>query len=211
MQYKKTAPIPPETGKAAEGDSTTHAVHAIVSVGIATMNMLENLLPTAAGEVEHESKNLSENFINLVTILEEQNRIIGLLLGEKAESELERKRLEHQADKTMEQADGLAKNVVMGMQFQDRNSQVMQNVAGILERYRIMLEDIRSNIEAAHDGHMPSGQTLEQAVEQILSTIRLGDIRARYIEALSKARVHEHKDADAGTASGNNNDDIELF
>lgn len=156
----------------------------IASVGIATLNMLETLLPAAASEVERESKTLADNFTKLVEHLNEK------------------------CDPPQPISEAIA-SIIMGMQFQDRNTQIMQNVTAILERYRTMLEEICVNIESMRDGHASSGHDISQAVEHILSGIRLGEIRSRYLEALKKAQVHTGESQ--GPAAQGNQDSIELF
>lgn len=100
--------------------------------------------------------------------------------------------------------------VISGMQFQDRNTQIMENVTGILERYRSMLEDVSKNIESMRDGKYHSSQEISVAVEGILSGIRLGDIRRRYVAALSKAHVPGHS-GDVSDEKSDSDDNIELF
>jgi hypothetical protein len=143
--------------------STTFSV---ASVGIATLNMLETLLPAAAGEVERESQSLSGHFMTLANYIEANGSQVP-----------------HEVTEALH-------GIVMRMQFQDRNTQVMENTVCILERYRSMLEDVCGNIETMRKSDIAIGQNVSQAVEKILSGIRLSDIRNRYVEALKKAKVH---------------------
>jgi hypothetical protein len=146
--------------------------------------MLETLLPTVAKEVERESNNLADNFTMLI---------------------------EHLNTKCNppQPVNEAISAIIMSMQFQDRNTQIMENVTAILERYRTMLEEVYSNIDAMRKGHVASGQDISQAVERILSGIRLSDIRARYLEALRKAQVRHFNDARAD--AGPEPDSAELF
>jgi hypothetical protein len=141
------------------------STHAIASVGIAMLTMLETLLPAAASEVEHESRAMADHFTKLVAYTQQQAN-------------------------TPENIRQAISGIIMGMQFQDRNTQIMENVTGMLERYRTMLEEVCTNIEAVHEGESAPGHNIAHAVENILSSIRLSDIRNRYLEALSKAKVH---------------------
>ena len=143
--------------------------YAIASVGIAMLTMLETLLPAAASEVERESLVLADHFMTLATYMEQQED-----LPESVATALS--------------------GIVMGMQFQDRNTQIMDNVTGMLERYRSMLEEVCGNIETLRKGAAPSDVIVSLAVENILSSIRLSDIRARYLAALAKAKVSSHQD-----------------
>lgn len=168
-----------------ETDGALSSSLAIASVGIATLKMLETLLPMAASEVEHESQKLSAHFTTLMSYLHAQ------------------------ADVPQDVKDALS-GIITGMQFQDRNTQIMENVTGILERYRSMLEDISRNIEKMRDGKYHSSEDISTAVDSILSGIRLGEIRKRYVEALTKAQVAGHTGEVSETTSAND-DNIELF
>lgn len=171
-----------------EANDTHEALNttlAVASVGIATLNMLETLLPAAASEVERESKDLSECFMTLAHYIEMQG------------------------SKAPEAVTDAINDIITGMQFQDRNTQIMHNVAVILERYRSMLEDICNNIENLRNDNPDNEHRIAIAVDHILSGIRMSDIRSRYVEALKKAKVHKG-DTGALDKSGLNND-IELF
>lgn len=178
--FIKRQPLPGDETRSAL--STTFSV---ASVGIATLNMLETLLPAAASEVERESQSLAEHFMKLANYIESQGQ---------------------QAPRDVTEA---LHGIVMRMQFQDRNTQVMENTVGILQRYRSMLEDICSNIDTMRQSEIAIGQHVSEAVETILSGIRLSDIRSRYVEALKKAKVHAADELCAETEA--TSDDIELF
>lgn len=153
-----------EAAPADEKGLALNSTFAIASVGIATLKMLETLLPAAAVEVENESKCLSGHFFTLLSHLESNRPLTP-------------------------EVEGAMAGIVMGMQFQDRNTQIMENVVCILERYRSMLEEVCANIEEMRSGHENPAQDMSKAIQDILSSIRLGDIRARYLEALKKAKV----------------------
>ena len=158
---------------------------AIASVGIAMHRMLETLLPAAASEVERETLVMADHFAVIAEYLGNQPSV-------------------------PEPVQKAVAGIVMGMQFLDRNTQVMDNVAGMLERYRSMLEDVCGNIEAMSNGNEANGHTIAHAVEHILSSIRLSDIRAQYLEALSKAKMHEPAEMLVMPTPTETND-IELF
>lgn len=162
---------------------TQSGTYAVASVGIAMLKMLETLLPAAAKEVEHESHSMVGHF----------QVIAQHLSGQKLPSEVSH-------------AIG---GMIMSMQFQDRNTQVMDTVASMLERFRIMLEEICTDIEAMRDNDAATPQNVAYAVNHILDTIRLSDIRQRYIEAMVKANVQTTELAE--TANSNKALDIELF
>ena len=170
-----------------QANDASSSSFAISSVGIAMMTMLETLLPAAASEVERESMLISQHFSVIAGFLNEQTSI-------------------------PEAVQKAMMGMIVGMQFQDRNTQVMDNVAGMLERYRSMLEEVCGNIETLREGSdaKANNQTVARAVEEILSSIRLSDIRARYLDALAKAKMHESVEVSSAKANTEGND-IELF
>jgi len=179
-------PLPQPISDGDEAAAALKSTFAIASVGIATLRMLETLLPAAAAEVERESKALADNF---TTLIEHVNA---------------------QCHPPLPITDAIT-GIIMGMQFQDRNTQIMENVACMLERYRSMLEEVCRNIDSTRDGNVTSAHNIAEAVDDILSSIRLSDIRTRYVEALRKAKVHSHSDEIIQPASGAASEDIELF
>jgi len=184
---KHTLPLAlPMAAENEEASAALKSTFAIASVGIATLNMLETLLPAAASEVEVESKALSANFLKLIKYV--------------TDSEIPPK---HISD--------VISNIIVGMQFQDRNTQIMDNVACILERYRSMLEDVCRNIEATRDTNISSPHNISKAVDDILSSIRLSDIRTRYMEALAKAKVHSNSEDTPHVGKQETSNEIELF
>ena len=162
MQATLLQEIPPARSR--ETDMALSSTLAIASIGIATLKMLETLLPAAALEVERESAALSVHFRTLVGHVVQSQPFAPV-------------------NKAID-------GIILGMQFQDRNTQVMENAAGILERYRSLLEDVSSNIELLRSGHTATGETMDEALNSILSNIRLSDIRQRYVNALRKANIH---------------------
>ena len=163
------------------------SMFAIASVGIATLEMLESLLPVAATEVERESQALSDHFTTLIHHIQRQGDALPPAVQEAIQG------------------------VVVGMQFQDRNTQVMANTVAILERYRTMLVEVRDNVGTARqDTHLPN-QGISRAVQSILSSIRLSDIRTRYLEALRKAHVSHSDGEEPADSAGKLSGDIELF
>ena len=179
-------PIPHPRAHQEDTHTALGSSHAIASVGIATLKMLETLLPVAATEVERASQSLSDHFTTIITYIDAESNVPS-----------------HVRD-----AIG---GVIMGMQFQDRNTQIMDNVAGMLERYRSMLEDICNNIDSVQDGNVQGEHDVKQAVDSILSGIRLNDIRSRYMEALAKAKVPGHANNLTVVAENEPYEEIELF
>lgn len=159
---------------------------AMASVGIATLRLMEQVLPQAAGEVERESNSLTEHFMTLARYVESQ--------GEAAPQEVR---------------DAL-QGVVMRLQFQDRNSQMVENTMGIMSHYRALLETTHAGGESIAECDVLLGRAISTTVETILSNIRLSDIRTGYEDALRKANVHLSND-DTPRTEARAAEDIELF
>lgn len=183
IQYDSTA----DTKGADEIKAALNSTYAIASVGIATLEMLETLLPAAAKEVEHESSKVTGHFMKVMDYLGQR--------GEPVPPEIR------------EAMDG----IVVGMQFQDRNTQIMENVTCILERYRNMLDEVCNDVKNMRDGNVATGKNIAHAIEHILSSIRLSDIRSRYKEALVKAKVHSQEENTASLPEQQDNKEIEIF
>lgn len=180
--------IMPEIRSSNMDNDTSAALNstlAVATIGIATLNMLEILLPVAAQEVARSSQELTHNFRILMQYIES---------GKQPPRDV---------------SDAIS-HIITNMQFEDRNTQIMENVVSILERYRSMLEDISRNIEGMQEGSPATGHNIAQAIESILSSIRLGDIRARYLDALKKANV-AHEGSDNASTEESNSSVVELF
>lgn len=145
-------------------DAALHSISAITSIGIVTLQMLETLLPATAEEIEQQSLRLSNDFQIITDYLATRELPADV----------------HQA----------IHGIVFAMQFQDRNTQIMETIVSILQRYRAQLEDIRSTIDVLGDGHAVTDARMDAALGTILSSIHLNDIRTRYVEALKKANIH---------------------
>ncbi len=167
-------------------NSAFASTQAVASIGIATIQMLETLLPAAAEEVERESSDATRHFMTISSYLSQQEAPLP----------------DHVKD--------AMSGIMIAMQFQDRNTQVIENVTSILERYRSMLEDIYNNIDSMDNVSSQDMQHITNNVEHILSGIRMSDIRDRYVAALKKAKMHTHVNTQV-TPESYDNDDIELF
>jgi len=214
-------PLQPLEEAPVHSDGALSSMFAIASVGIATLTMLETLLPAAAREVERKSQTLADHFTHIIHHAEKQSETThgllryiealkknnpGLIPPEEEESiSLLNAQLKSEAETFSEATEG----VIIAMQFQDRNSQVMENVVGILERYRTMLDDVCTNIESLRHDHDASGERISNAIEHILSSIRLSDIRTCYLDALLKAKVANIDGV--GARADDEADEVEIF
>lgn len=101
--------------------------------------------------------------------------------------------------------------MIMDLQFQDRNTQMIDNAVDIISQCLAMFDEIERHVEAAgkHDDSLAQHFAVQKAVESIAAVIKLGDIRAHYMNIL------QNSDAIAASNMGNNlappHQDIELF
>lgn len=202
----------------------------LASVGVAAAGTVESLLPTAAETVERASHNLAGHFSALAQNIAIQGKLIKTLLEHLPATNLtatEREELEALAQTTSEKLSAAVSGVIVDMQFQDRNTQVMQSAAHILQRYSTMLEEVHSHIKKAKDtGHTTSidisegidtilsglhiHEIVARAIEATLAGIRIHEIRQQFVESLHKAKVPYTVDAGAAAPADGENS-VELF
>lgn len=121
----------------------------------------------------------------------------------------------------MRQSAGTSKDIsqsiqgmIVNLQFQDRNTQITDNAVGIIRHCLEVFEDILNKERAmmAHGTLMADMPAVQQAIDAVASSIKLGDIRQKYMEILH--REGAIKDAglkEPDSKQGNQNQDIELF
>jgi nucleotidyltransferase/DNA polymerase involved in DNA repair len=129
----------------------------IVSVGMAALEMLEDLLPESAGNVEKVTEDIIKNFRILTKKVDQKDKKISKAID----------------------------NILVGLQFQDRNTQVMTNVASLLRSYKQLLTGIQDSIFGEHNISVD----ITQPAETVLSGIQISAIRAKFMEALAKAKI----------------------
>ena len=176
-------------------DKATENTVVLASVGVAAAGTVESLLPTAAETVERASHNLAMHFSSLAQNIAIQGKLIKTLLEHLPHTTLspsERAELEQRAITTSEQLSTAISGVIVDMQFQDRNTQVMQSAAHILQRYSTMLEEVRVHIGKSKEHGLPSVREVSESIDTILSGLHIHEIVARAIEAtLAGIRIHE--------------------
>lgn len=158
---------------------------AISSAGIAALKTMEEIIPSAARTVENASQELTNHFLTLTSNMkglnsENQEEILQAING-----------------------------VTMGMQFQDRNTQIAENAVIMMERCRVMLEEVQGAIASILTSDPSTQDSVAAAVETILSKIRLSDVRTRFKETLAQMNI-DYEDGLPPVAENSNND-IELF
>ena len=98
--------------------------------------------------------------------------------------------------------------MIVDLQFQDRNSQVMENSVAVIGHFLELFEDILSKEKALlQSGELVADETeIQKEVEALCGVIKLGEIRNRYRELLRREGVISDTTASAAPA-----EDIELF
>jgi hypothetical protein len=157
----------------------------VTRVGSVMLGMLETLLPTAARNVEEGSLAISDHFATLTDYLRAQEQL-------------------------PEPINEAITGIVVALQFQDRNTQVMDNAAAMLTQFRHMIDRLANSIETQQGHDAADVNAVAHSVETILSSIRLSDIRNGLIEALIRAEVHTPATV-ITIGPAKDDDDIELF
>lgn len=146
----------------------------LLMVGVGVLRLLEALLPDAARDVEAHSLSLSSRFHDISECL-------------------------HRHGEMPPQLSTALSSIVTDLQFQDRNTQLMQDAVRILSAYRTMLEEAEPALTLS--------QAQDEYVARILSHITLSDVRRRYSGM-------QHGNGMATTDDRNNDktdDGIEIF
>jgi methyl-accepting chemotaxis protein len=105
--------------------------------------------------------------------------------------------------------------MIVDLQFQDRNTQVMENSVNIIRQNLDMLEVIRQKVDVlAKEGgidvvNLPQ---VHKAMESVVSVIKLGEIRQRYVEMLQENGLTPPASAStAADVQSQHLQDVELF
>ena len=102
--------------------------------------------------------------------------------------------------------------LIMDLQFQDRNSQVIDNAVSIIDQCLAMLDDIAGkarNLAKEDSDHKDQAYKMASS---ILSVIKLGEIRQRYAQMLQSQGIVTPEAAGAAAGDGKQQlEDVELF
>ncbi|MBN8531957.1 MAG: hypothetical protein J0L97_08885 [Alphaproteobacteria bacterium] len=99
-------------------------------------------------------------------------------------------------------------NMIVDMQFQDRNSQVIENAVNLLQHQRQAMEALTQRIRGmALEKEVP-GEQLQEVVAEFMLRIRLGDIRQRYLREMAKEGMAV---GDLPESKPQDDADVELF
>lgn len=128
--------------------------------------------------------------------------------------------LMEQSEKSMQVMQGSAassreisnsiQGMIVNLQFQDRNTQITENTVDIISRCLSMIAALAAQAAPfmEHETTIAKQPDIQNAVAGIMSVIKLGDMRQRYIEALRQSGVMPPS-TPAGTSQ--DSDDIQLF
>ncbi len=170
-------------------------IETLTSVGMAMLKMLTALLPVTAGKVEDASRNLTSQFKTLVENVHAQDNLIQALIEQIENANI--KGTKSFIHATRRESSTLSKDIahavasiVVGMQFQDRNTQVIENAVTVLEQYARMLADLQRKVTTAiKEGHNSENKETAHAADAIIASIRIHDIRKHFLEALEEHKV----------------------
>jgi hypothetical protein len=159
--------------------SSLKEVVSLATVGISALKITEGLLPQAAGEVEKASLDITAEFAEL-------NKVVG----------------------DNKQANEIIARIVQSLQFQDRNTQIMENGVIILRRFRVLLEELKESLQIQNGKVTTADSDMLSKAEVILSGIKLGHLRTNFIRELFAGDINKNLlVVDDETPS----EDIELF
>jgi chemotaxis regulatin CheY-phosphate phosphatase CheZ len=177
-------------------------------IGAAVASTLETLLPQAARAVEKASQGISDAFLFISehaaiqdSITQQVADLLSRELPEKAELQEHLRELVAKSRDSAAHIQKACQETVLAMQFQDRNSQIIENAQNMLEIYRqlILLENRSDRAE---------DDTTQSIAETMYSFIRLSDMRNVFVQELKKRDIDISQ---LHVRSFKKNDDTELF
>jgi hypothetical protein len=137
----------------------------------------------------------------------------SLMEGLFRQSENSMKVMKNSAASSLEISNAI-REIIIDLQFQDRNTQMMENSVDIIGQCLLMFDDIQRQAEILVDeGTYSQNQPeIKKAVESILSVIKLGDIQKRYTKMLQSTGVLSKSDYDSYSPKQESvYEDVELF
>ena len=98
-------------------------------------------------------------------------------------------------------------SLIMELQFQDRNTQIAENSANMLAQLELITDKIKQKITTNENIDISTIPEIKESVEKMLDTIKLAEIRHKYIENLNESKTIET----GFIAEDINSDEVELF
>lgn len=137
----------------------------------------------------------------------------ALMAGLIKQSEASMQVMQQSASSSRNISDSI-QGMIVNLQFQDRNTQITENSVEIIQQCLSMFDDIRHKGEALLQqcAVVTDDTHTQKAIDSILSVIKLGDIRHKYMEILKNIGVGSHMNGHQNTPAQLSHDqDIELF
>lgn len=116
--------------------------------------------------------------------IEAKETLEALMRGLIRQSEESRRVMEDSASASAQISQSIT-GMIVNLQFQDRNTQITENTVLILNQCAAMIDTLRRHDAAQYDTTTPDAiAAIGESIAQILSVIKLGDIRVRYQQLL---------------------------
>lgn len=128
-------------------------------------------------------------------------KVLNDLIEKQPDKSVKLEELLKQIDESITDSKNLASSCIIAMQFQDRNSQIMENASRLLKQYREMIDYGKNDQDYL-------GNATNQLLQNFYSNIQMSDIRSIFIKALEGEHIALPT---ADKSQNDNNDDIELF
>ena len=176
-----------KTASKQDGDFELRNVLSLVMVGIVALKTVGKILPEAAEHIQSSTENISKHFLTVAKYVAENNAMLPPEVG------------------------NAMNKIITGMQFQDRNNQLMQNAGLILESYVGLLKEVNNNLHQMGDSDLINKKEINALIKKILSNIRLSDISVIFKNVLFENGVDYESDDNFSVCRLNIEDDIEVF
>lgn len=173
-----------ETTEGAEADSVK-SVDAIIGRLNRMCSRIERLRTDNKEKISHEN----------------DLKILGSLIAKRTERTEKLAKLMDYVKASVAEKHSLTLRSIIAMQFQDRNTQIMDNAVRLLRQYRELIGDV------AHDSEYLDNVS-SQLLQNFYSNIQMSDIRAIFIKALDGEHIPF---PGSGNKPTNHQDDIEIF
>lgn len=147
---------------------------AITSAGVALLRILEELLAGSGQNIQCKTQDIMAHFLTLVNAAGVQGTLLSRMLLKETTHTAKK-----QSSEAAEVIAGATSELITSLQFEDHHTQLMDDVTGLLRRYRGLLEDAHTKIAAVQHAPAASERT-SQVMETITSGIRLSEVRACY-------------------------------
>ncbi len=174
-------------------------------MALAVHHVLETMLPAAACAVEQAACELSRQLMELSSLAASQQELLKQALAlSGGQGELEDSISEISCDAALihDQTNQIIRTMVFSLQFQDRNSQLMQNAVHLLKQCTPKVPDHLAQPS------MAARLSSIALARSIIAKINIYEVRQLMIEAMENFRIMPKKTKSNGSGEG---DQVELF